>query len=112
MRYASLPKDCRIRRRSPSSMQISSGRDLTAALDRADRRNWFVVLEASSLVEIDYSAALALRDAIETCRSRGIDFAVARLELLRAQDAFERFGVMRALGPGTLSTASTRLPGR
>jgi SulP family sulfate permease len=77
-------------------------RDLTAALDRADRRLRFVVLEASSVVEIDYSAALALRDAIETCRSRGIEFAVARLESLRAQEAFERFGVIGALGPGRL----------
>jgi sulfate permease, SulP family len=73
-------------------------RGLTAALDRTDPGIRFVVLEASSLVEIDYSAALALRQAIETCRSRGIDFAVARLESLRAQEAFERFGVAQALG--------------
>ena len=53
-------------------------------------------------MEIDYSAALALRHAIETCRSRGIEFAVARLESLRAQEAFERFGVIGALGPGRL----------
>jgi MFS superfamily sulfate permease-like transporter len=44
-------------------------RDLTVALDRADRRIQFGVLEASSRVEIDYSAALALRQTIETWRN-------------------------------------------
>jgi SulP family sulfate permease len=76
--------------------------DLAAALDGADRQIRLVVLEASSIVEIDYSAALALREAIEKCRKRGIDFAGARLKSIRAQEAFERFGVMKALGPERL----------
>jgi hypothetical protein len=31
------------------------------------------------------------------CRQRGIKLAVARLESLRAQDAFERFGLFEVL---------------
>jgi SulP family sulfate permease len=76
-------------------------RDLSA--DRPDRHIRLVVLEARSIIEIDYSAALALRQAIETCRNRGIDFVVARLESRRAQDVFERFGVIGALGARRLA---------
>ncbi len=77
-------------------------RDMTAALDHAGPQTKLVVLEASSIVEIDYSAAVALREAIEKYRKREVDFAVARLESLRAQEAFARFGVIQALGPGRL----------
>ncbi len=77
-------------------------RDLAAALDGADWQIRLEVLEAISIVEIDYSAAMALREALAKCRKRGIDFAVARLESVRAQEAFERFGVMQALDPERL----------
>jgi sulfate permease, SulP family len=58
-----------------------------------------VVLEASSMVAIDYTAADVLAEVIRTCRARGIDFAVARLESVRAQEAFARFGLTALLGP-------------
>jgi sulfate permease, SulP family len=74
-------------------------RDMREAFERADGSLRLVVLEASSIVEIDYSAALALREAIEACRMKGVDFAVARLESVRAQKSFEQFGIMKALGP-------------
>lgn len=57
-----------------------------------------LILEASSIVEIDYTASNILADVIGKCRSGGVDFAVARLEFVRAQNAFERFGLTDLLG--------------
>ena len=57
-----------------------------------------LILEASSIVEIDYTASNILADVIEKCRSSGVDFAVARLESVRAQNAFQRFGLTDLLG--------------
>jgi sulfate permease, SulP family len=56
-----------------------------------------VVLEASSIVEIDFTAAQVLLAVIEECAQLKITFAVARLESLRAQEAFERFGIIGAV---------------
>jgi MFS superfamily sulfate permease-like transporter len=56
------------------------------------------VLEASSIVEIDFTAADILREVITKARGAGMDFAVARLESVRAQAAFDRFGVTELLG--------------
>jgi sulfate permease, SulP family len=52
-----------------------------------------LVLEASGMLEIDFTAAQDLRDLFRECRTLGVTVAVARLESLRAQDAFERFGL-------------------
>nr|WP_252393881.1 SulP family inorganic anion transporter [Candidatus Rhodoblastus alkanivorans] len=57
-----------------------------------------LVLEASAIDVIDYTAARSLLDAIRLCRHKGVDFAVARLESLRAQAAFARYGLFDALG--------------
>ena len=57
-----------------------------------------LVLEASSIVEIDYTASNILAEVIGKCRSSGVDFAVARLESVRAQNAFQRFGLTDLLG--------------
>jgi SulP family sulfate permease len=57
------------------------------------------VLEATGIVEIDYTAAQILRDVIRKCHADEIDFAVARLESIRAQAAFARFGISELLGP-------------
>jgi SulP family sulfate permease len=56
-----------------------------------------LVLEASGMPEIDFTAAQELRDLFRECRTRGVTVAVARLESLRAQDAFERFGLFDVL---------------
>jgi sulfate permease, SulP family len=61
-----------------------------------------VVLEASGIVEIDFTAARILNAAIAQCRKDKIDFAIARLESLRAQEALGRFGVMPTLGEGRI----------
>jgi MFS superfamily sulfate permease-like transporter len=56
-----------------------------------------VVLEASGMVEIDFTAAQILLDLLKDCRENGVTVAVARLESVRAQDAFERFRLYDAL---------------
>lgn len=57
-----------------------------------------VVLEASSIVEIDFTAAQSMATLLRHCRARHIDFAVARLESQRAQQAFDRFGLRDLIG--------------
>ena len=66
----------------------------------AQRPVKLVVLEASSIVEIDFTAAQVLSDAIAKCHAAGIIFAMARLESVRASQALSRFGVMDLLGSG------------
>jgi high affinity sulfate transporter 1 len=50
-----------------------------------------LVLEASGVPEIDFTAAQDLRELFCECRKQGVTVAVARLESPRAHDAFERF---------------------
>jgi sulfate permease, SulP family len=57
-----------------------------------------IVLEATGITGIDYTAAQVLNDLIRRCRAEGIDFAIARLESIRAQEAITEFGIDRALG--------------
>jgi SulP family sulfate permease len=57
-----------------------------------------VILEATGIIEIDFTAAQILRDLIRRCHADGVDFAVARLESVRAQDAMARFGINELLG--------------
>jgi MFS superfamily sulfate permease-like transporter len=51
------------------------------------------VLEASGIIEIDFTAAQTLLDLIRQCRAEGVTVAMARLESTRAQQAFERFRI-------------------
>jgi MFS superfamily sulfate permease-like transporter len=64
---------------------------------RRDRPG-LVVLEASSVIAIDFTAAEVLAELIRHCHAAGVIFAVARLESVRAQDAFATFGIMELLG--------------
>jgi len=57
-----------------------------------------VVLEAADIVAIDYTAAKILEALIRHFHAEGVGFAVCRLESVRAQAAFERFGLMALLG--------------
>ena len=59
-----------------------------------------IVLEASSIVELDFSGAEALSELIGHCNDRRIVFYVARLESLRAQEAFARFGILPLIAHG------------
>jgi SulP family sulfate permease len=56
-----------------------------------------LVLEASGMVEIDFTAAQILLDVFKACNEQGVTVALARLESVRAQDAFERFRLFDAL---------------
>ncbi|WGS22393.1 MULTISPECIES: SulP family inorganic anion transporter [unclassified Bradyrhizobium] len=56
-----------------------------------------LVIEASGIVEIDFTAAQALHDLFRECRDDGVTVAIARLESTRAQDAFERFNLYDVL---------------
>jgi sulfate permease, SulP family len=59
-----------------------------------------IVLEASSIAELDFSGARMLEEEISSWKSRGVDFYIARLESVRAQQALERFGIVALLGDG------------
>ncbi len=67
------------------------------AISEQKTRPSLIVLEASNIIEIDFTAAQILRGLIEDCGERKMTLAVARLESLRAQDGFERFGISDAL---------------
>lgn len=56
-----------------------------------------LVLEAASTPEIDFTAAQLLLGLFTECQELRITVAIARLESLRAQDAFERFGLYEVL---------------
>jgi sulfate permease, SulP family len=64
-------------------------RGLDEAIARAGGGLRLVVLEASSIVEIDFTAARILQGVIAQCRARGVDLALVRRESLRAQAALD-----------------------
>ena len=66
------------------------------------QRDRLLVLEASSIVEIEFTAAKVLCGVIAAAKAAGLDFAVARLESVRAQRSFARFGIDDGLGPNRL----------
>jgi MFS superfamily sulfate permease-like transporter len=57
-----------------------------------------VILEAAGLVALDYTGAEAFKAVVAACRQRGHVFAVARLESLAAQAAFDKFGLRGLVG--------------
>jgi sulfate permease, SulP family len=74
-------------------------RDILDALQSPAQKARLIILEATGIVEIDFTAAQVLADLIRRCHTDGVDFAVARLESIRAQDAMARFGIDELLGP-------------
>jgi MFS superfamily sulfate permease-like transporter len=75
---------------------------MVKAIDTRAERPALVVLEASGIADIDFTAAQALVMVVSHCRDRGIGFAIARLGSIRAQTALGRFGVLAVLGPENL----------
>jgi sulfate permease, SulP family len=71
--------------------------DVLHLLQGADPAPRLLVLEASGMPEIDFTAAQDLLELFRECRQQGVTVAVARLESLRAQDAFARFGLYDVL---------------
>jgi MFS superfamily sulfate permease-like transporter len=73
-------------------------RQLRAAADEPGLK--LLVLEAGAVDSVDYTAAQGLASVMAACRSKRVDFAVARLESVRAQAAFATYGLFDALdGP-------------
>ena len=64
---------------------------------RAPPTSRLLVLEASGMLEIDFTAAQILRDLIRECRAAGVAVAIARLESTRARNAFERLKIYDVL---------------
>jgi SulP family sulfate permease len=73
-------------------------RDILHALQSSPQKTRLLILEATGIVEIDFTAAQVLRDLIRKCHADGVDFAIARLESIRAQQAMGRFGINELLG--------------
>jgi SulP family sulfate permease len=69
--------------------------DMLKTIRRATPK--LLVLEASGILEIDFTAAQTLIELSRECRADGITLAIARLESARAQEAFERFKLYDAL---------------
>jgi MFS superfamily sulfate permease-like transporter len=69
--------------------------DVAKLVEKAQPK--LLVLEASGMVEIDFTAAQRLNDVFALCRDQSVTLAIARLESTRAQQAFERFRLYDAL---------------
>jgi hypothetical protein len=57
------------------------------------------VIEASGVIDIDYTGSQILQQAIAQLRSRSIEIAIARLSDERAQLQATRTGLIAAIGP-------------
>ena len=77
-------------------------RGMIEVIDDYDRPLSLVILEASGIADVDFTAAQALIEILDHCRAANIQFAIARLESTRAHVALTRFGVISALGPDRL----------
>jgi sulfate permease, SulP family len=77
-------------------------REMIETIDNCNRPLSLVVLEASGIADVDFTAAQALTEIVDHFQTANIRFAVARLESARAQAAFDRFGILDALGPDRL----------
>jgi MFS superfamily sulfate permease-like transporter len=59
-----------------------------------------LVIEASGMIDIDYTGSQILQQTIVQLRSRSIEVAIARLSDKRAQEQAGRTGLIAALGSG------------
>ena len=73
-------------------------RGLEGAIARKGSTLRLVVLEAGGIAAIDYTAAGVLADVVRRCHSQKVDFAVARLESIRAEESFRSFSLMELIG--------------
>jgi sulfate permease, SulP family len=77
-------------------------RGVIETIDSHDQPLSLLVLEASGIADVDFTAAQTLFEILDHCRMANVRFAVARLESARAHAALNRFGVLDALGPDRL----------
>ena len=71
--------------------------DVLSVVKASTPKPRLLVIEASGILEIDFTAAQILLDLLRECREDGVTVAMARLELTRAQDAFARFKIYDVL---------------
>jgi MFS superfamily sulfate permease-like transporter len=67
--------------------------DVLRVLNTTTPKPKLLVVEATGIIEIDFTAAQTLINLIKQCQQDGVTVAIARLESTRAQQAFERFGI-------------------
>jgi MFS superfamily sulfate permease-like transporter len=72
--------------------------ELKAAIEKAAAPVKLVVIDASAVIDIDYTGARALADYIVFLRAKGIDLALARLSAERARAQATRTGLLEAFG--------------
>jgi MFS superfamily sulfate permease-like transporter len=77
-------------------------RAMLAAMQPGSGAVKLLVLEATGIIDIDFTAAEVVKDVFARAREAGVIFAIARLEAYDAQGAFERLGLRQALGDNRL----------
>ncbi len=65
---------------------------------RASAPVQLVVIEASGMIDLDYTGSRILQQTVSALRAQGIDVALARLSAERAQRQAARTGLLKALG--------------
>jgi len=73
--------------------------DILDAWHSSTQEVQLIILEATGIVEIDFTSAKVLSGLIRQCHADGVGFAIARLESVRAQQALARFRIDELLGP-------------
>jgi MFS superfamily sulfate permease-like transporter len=73
---------------------------IMAALATAPAPVKLLVIEASGMIDVDYTGSQILQQTIAELRSRSIDVAIARLSDTQAQEEASRTGLIAALAPG------------
>jgi sulfate permease, SulP family len=74
-------------------------RDIVTVLRASTPKARLLVLEATGIVAIDFTAAQVLRELDRECRRDGVVLVLARLESVRAQEALARFHIDELLRP-------------
>jgi len=94
-----LPKVVVVGLQAPLSFLNASGfrADVMRLLSAATSKPKLLVVEASGILEVDFTAAQILIDLVKACEAEGVILAMARLESPRAQQALERFGIFDVL---------------
>jgi sulfate permease, SulP family len=94
-----LPKVMVVGLQAPLSFLNASGfrADVMRLLNAATSKPKLLVVEASGILEVDFTAAQILLELVKACQAEGVILAMARLESPRAQQALERFGIFDVL---------------
>jgi MFS superfamily sulfate permease-like transporter len=72
---------------------------IMSALAKAPAPVKLLVIEASGMIDIDYTGSQVLQGSIAELRACSIEVAIARLSYTRAQEEASRTSLIAALGP-------------